>query len=124
MSSASSSSSPRSILRASTGIPGLDDVLNGGLPAGHVYLVQGDPGVGKTTLGLQFLLEAADREPTLYVSLSESRSELLSVAASHGWNLDKIHLYELSAVEQLTQSAADNTVFHPAEVELREVTRM
>jgi len=72
----------------SSGIEGLDDILGGGFPASRFYLVQGDPGAGKTTLGLQFLLEGARMgERVLYVSLSESREELAAVAESHGWSL-------------------------------------
>jgi circadian clock protein KaiC len=108
--------------RLSTGIEGLDDVLNGGLPANRVYLVQGDPGVGKTTLALQFLLEGRRLgQSTLYVSLSETEPELRAVAASHGWSLEGINLYEMSAVEaaQIAQDE-ENTLYVPAEVELGE----
>ena len=110
--------------RASTGIAGLDDILAGGLPRERIYLVQGDPGVGKTTLGLQFLLAGVQQgESCLYVSLSETKEEINAVAASHGWVLDKVALYELSAVEASLQLGVDNTVFHPAEVELREIVK-
>ncbi len=110
--------------RASTGVVGLDDILAGGLPRNRTYLVQGDPGVGKTTLGLQFLLAGARRgESALYVSLSETKEEIEAVARSHGWDLSGITLHELSAVDQLVSSEADNTVFHTSEVELREITR-
>ncbi|MBL8952449.1 MAG: AAA family ATPase, partial [Myxococcaceae bacterium] len=111
--------------RASTGIPGLDDVLAGGLPRNRTYLIQGDPGVGKTTMGLQFLLAGVARgESGLYVSLSETKTEIDAVAESHGWSLDGLHVHELSAAEQLLHIDADNSVFHPSEVELRELTRM
>jgi circadian clock protein KaiC len=107
--------------RATTGIPGLDDVLGGGLPPNRLYLVQGDPGVGKTTVALQFLLEGARRgEPALYVTLSETKEELLAVAASHGWSLDGITLYELTIAEAAMQG--DYTLFHPSEVELNKTT--
>lgn len=116
-------SSPNSD-RVSTGVSGLDDILAGGLPRERIYLVQGDPGVGKTTLGLQFLLAGLENdEKTLYVSLSETKEEINSVAASHGWNLSRVSLYELSAVEASLQLGTDNTVFHPAEVELREIMK-
>jgi circadian clock protein KaiC len=110
--------------RAATGVPGLDDVLGGGLPRDRLYLVQGQPGVGKTTLGLQFLMEGVrSGEPVLYITLSETRIELEEVAASHGWNLDGISLFELSSMEADVSLSLDNTVFHPAEVELEETTR-
>lgn len=71
----------------STGVPGLDHVLAGGLPPGHLYLIDGDPGTGKTTLGMQFLMEGVARnEAVLYITLSESERELRQVAASHGWD--------------------------------------
>src|ERR1700722_424298 len=102
-----------------TGVPGLDDILCGGLPRDRVYLVKGDPGAGKTTLAMQFLLEGARRGETgLYITLSETREELEIVAASHGWSLAKIRLYELSAIEDQLLREADNTFFHPSEVEL------
>ena len=79
-----------------TGLPGLDDILAGGLPRGRFYLVEGDPGTGKTTLALQFLLEGAGRgERTLYVTLTETADELRAVARSHGWSLDGIDLSEI-----------------------------
>jgi circadian clock protein KaiC len=109
---------------AGTGITGLDDVLGGGLPRGRLYLVQGDPGVGKTTLALQFLIEGAKRgEKVLYITLSETREELAAVAESHGWSLDGIELYELSAMEDFLSLESQNTVFHPAEVELNETMK-
>jgi circadian clock protein KaiC len=105
-----------------TGIAGLDDILRGGLPPNRVYLIQGDPGAGKTTLGLQFLLEGVrSGETSLYISLSESKDEVLSVARSHGWNLDGIHLFEMQVGEQEYSEASENTLFEPSEVELREV---
>ena len=83
----------------STGVPGLDDILGGGLPRHRIYLLQGDPGVGKTTIALQFLLEGArQNEAGLYITLSETREELEQVAESHGWDLDAISLFELSAL--------------------------
>ncbi len=105
----------------STGIRGLDDVLRGGLPSNRMYLIQGDPGVGKTTLALQFLLEGAARgERGLYITLSETEEEIRSVAFSHQWDLTKLALYELSAAEQSMQSD-DNTLFPASEVELKEI---
>jgi circadian clock protein KaiC len=109
---------------ATTGVSGLDEILQGGLPVGHLYLVQGAPGVGKTTLGLQFLRDGARQgEKSLYITLSETRAEINAVAQSHGWSLDAVEIFELSAVQQLVETGAANTVFHPAEVELGEVMR-
>lgn len=109
-------------LRMATGISGLDDILCGGLPAGHVYLIEGDPGSGKTTLGLQFLLQGvANGEPTLYVTLAESREELEIVAESHGFDIAKVEIFEVKPPE-LDQTGSDQyTVFHPSEVELVDV---
>jgi circadian clock protein KaiC len=107
---------------AATGIRGLDDILRGGFPAGSLLLIEGDPGVGKTTLALQFLREgAAKGEPVVYVTLSETREELLGVAASHDWDLDGIEIFELKAPEDLDM-AGQNSLFHPSEVELAETT--
>lgn len=103
---------------ASTGIEGLDHVLNGGFPRNHVYLLQGDPGVGKTTLGLQFLLEGVrEGETALYITLSESKSELEEVAVSHNWDISGIHIYEQLIGEESLDDE-ETTVFYPAEVEL------
>src|SRR4051794_7310837 len=106
--------------RASTGIAGLDDVLGGGLPTNHVYLIEGDPGSGKTTLGLQFLLEGVKQdEKGLYVTLSETSGELRTVAASHGWTLDGIELFELVSSEGLSPEL-EQSILHPSQVELGE----
>jgi circadian clock protein KaiC len=112
--------------RASTGVPGLDDILAGGLPRDRVYLVQGSPGVGKTTLALQFLAAGAQQgEVVLYITLSETESELRSAAASHGWDLEGITLFEVDATAAGNggDSGEPYTVFHPAEVELSEVMK-
>jgi circadian clock protein KaiC len=107
----------------SLGVPGLDNVLLGGMPTDRVYLVEGDPGAGKTTLALQFLLHQRQRgERCLYVTLSETADELRAVASSHGWNLDGIHLTELGTAEASLSADSENTMFYPAEVELSEVT--
>ncbi|MBV9074538.1 MAG: AAA family ATPase [Acidobacteria bacterium] len=108
--------------RLLTGVAGLDDILHGGLPAGHVYLIEGDPGSGKTTLGIQFLLAGlVNGEPALYVTLAESREELQAVADSHAFDISKIEIFEVQPPE-LDQKGADQyTVFHPSEVELVDV---
>ncbi|HEX6003982.1 MAG TPA: ATPase domain-containing protein, partial [Burkholderiales bacterium] len=107
----------------SVGIPGLDNVLLGGIPADRVYLIEGDPGAGKTTLALQYLLEGRRRgEQCLYVTLSETADELRAVAQSHGWKLDGIHLTELATAEASLTADAENTMFYPSEVELSQVT--
>lgn len=109
--------------RASIGIAGLDNILGGGIPRDRLYLIQGDPGVGKTTLALQFLLSGAEQgERCLYVTLSETKIELQAVADSHGWSLDKLTLYELPIADRL-ESQDENTLFHASEVELAETIR-
>jgi circadian clock protein KaiC len=111
--------------RASTGIPGLDDVLGGGLPSRRMFLIQGSPGAGKTTLALQFLLEGVRRgETVLYITLSETEDEILQVADSHGWSLDGVSLYELSTAEQTLRLSEENSLYSTADVELRETMRV
>jgi circadian clock protein KaiC len=107
-----------------TGVPGLDDVLGGGLPPEGIYLVQGNPGVGKTTLALQFLLEGQRAgESSLYLALTETRRELQMVASSHGWSLEGLTIWEPEARGQGAVQEEDQTMFHPAEVELDETTK-
>jgi circadian clock protein KaiC len=107
-----------------TGVPGLDDVLRGGFPRNRVYLIQGDPGVGKTTLSLQILREGVARgERGLYVNLSETTEELAAVAASHGWTLDGIDVAPMSGSLADAESAfAENTLYATSDVELAECT--
>jgi circadian clock protein KaiC len=118
-------SAKRRDLRCASGVEGLDDILAGGLPHDCFYLVQGDSGSGKTTLALQFLLEGVRRgEKVFYITLSETKEELLQVARSHGWSIDKIPLLDLSAVENLLRPEEQTTVFHPSEVELTKVSQL
>ena len=110
--------------RASTGVEGLDDILGGGFPINRMYLVEGDPGAGKTTMALQFLLAGARiGEPGVYATLSETDEELRDVAASHGWSLDDITVCELQTAEESLKADSQYTLFHPSEVELSETTR-
>lgn len=109
--------------RISTGIAGLDDILGGGLTPQRVYLVEGSPGSGKTTLGLQFLLDGVARgDSGLYITLSETADELEAVAASHGWRIEALSIFELAGDTELDPDA-QQSVFHPSEVELGETTR-
>ena len=108
---------------APTGIQGLDYILLGGFPRNRVYLIQGDPGVGKTTMGLQFLLEGMrEGEPGLYITLSETAEELRAVAASHGWSLDGLDIYE-QVIGEEALAEEETTVFYPAEIELGETIK-
>jgi circadian clock protein KaiC len=108
---------------AKTGIAGLDHVLSGGLTRHRLYLVEGTPGTGKTTLALNFLLEGAARgEMGLYITLSETKHELTQVAASHGWSLDALTIFELVTAEGLNPDQ-EQSVFHPSDVELGETVR-
>jgi circadian clock protein KaiC len=110
--------------RTSTGIEGLDYILKGGLSKNRLYLVQGNPGTGKTTMGLQFLLEGEQKgEKGLYITLSESREELVAVGESHGWSLNNLSIYDLTVSGDTLSDDSRYTVFHPAEVELDETTR-
>lgn len=110
--------------RAATGVPGLDDVLHGGLIAGRLYLLDGNPGAGKTTLALQYLLQGRrEGERCLYVTLSETADELRAGARSHGWTLEGIEIVELIASESELDGDAELTMYHPSEIELSETTQ-
>lgn len=110
--------------RSASGVPGLDDVLHGGLIAGRLYLIDGEPGAGKTTLALQYLMQGVrEGESCLYVTLSETAAELRAGADSHGWSLDGIEIVELVADEYDLLGESDLTMYHPSEVELNETTK-
>src|SRR4051794_29965841 len=101
------------------GIPELDGILRGGVGANRVYLIEGTPGSGKTTMALQFLMEGRKHgESGLYVTLSETREELNDAAASHGWSLEGIEIFELIAPEEELEPDNQFTMFQPSEVEL------
>lgn len=111
--------------RDGTGIAGLDDILGGGLPKNRLYLVKGTPGVGKTTLALQFLIEGVRRgERVLYITLSETEEEIRQVAASHEWSLEGVHLYELTSAEQTLRLGNENDLYATADVDLKETVRV
>ena len=110
---------------ASTGIIGLDDVLHGGLVRNRLYLIEGTPGTGKTTLALQFLLEGvAQGERGLYITLSETAEELRAVAESHGWSLEGINIFELASGGDALDPDREQDLLHPWEVELGEVIKV
>ncbi|HTS46709.1 MAG TPA: ATPase domain-containing protein [Bryobacteraceae bacterium] len=110
--------------RLLTGVSGLDEILYGGLQKNNVFLVEGDPGTGKTTLALQFLLSgAAQGERGLLLTLSESRRELNSIARSHGWSLDSIDIVELIPAEANLNPDESYTFFHPEEIELADTVQ-
>jgi circadian clock protein KaiC len=108
--------------RVPTGVPGLDEILLGGLPEHGVYLVKGGTGTGKTTLGLQFLLEGVERGVTcLFVSLSQSTRMLERIAASHGWSLDGVHVHAITPNEVIRQQRARQDVLVTDELELVDI---
>ena len=110
--------------RCKMGIEGLDDVLGGGLIPSRLYLIEGNPGSGKTTLALHFLLEGRrNGERGLYLTLSETKEELVAGAASHGWSLDGIEIVELATQESVLTSDNHLTMFNPSEIELSETTK-
>jgi circadian clock protein KaiC len=109
----------------STGITGLDNILAGGLIKNRIYLIEGEPGTGKTTTGLQFLVEGArNGESVVYITLAETAAELEGVALSHGWSLEGIHIHEVLPSENLLNPEAEYTLFHPSEVEMGTTTQM
>lgn len=107
-----------------TGVTGLDDVLLGGLLRGGFYLLQGDPGAGKTTLALQFARACAVRgESILYITITESLRDLELTAASHGWSVEGIQVFDLSRFETIAPIEGQNTLFYTSEIELGQTTR-
>ena len=124
MSSSPESSRENTKTFAGSGIEGLDDVLGGGFRPNRLYLIEGVPGSGKTTLSLQFLREGVRLgEAVLYITLSETKEELQEVADSHGWSLDGITIRELVPTESALHPDEQYTMFHPADVELSETTK-
>lgn len=114
---------PASGPRASTGVSGLDFILGGGLTPARLYLLEGTPGTGKTTFGLKFLMAGVARAETgLYITLSETADELRAVAASHGWSLDGIEIFELVSEAGLAPEA-EQSILHPSEIELGETIK-
>jgi circadian clock protein KaiC len=110
--------------RSASGVTGLDDVLHGGFISGRLYLLDGNPGAGKTTLAMQYLLEGVRAgESCLYVTLSETRDELFANAASHGWSLEGIEILELLTDDLKADGEGELTMYHPSEVELNTTTR-
>jgi circadian clock protein KaiC len=108
-----------------TGIPGLDDVLRGGLPRGQLYLLEGSAGAGKTTLGLQFLLEGVRRgERVLWCTLSETEAQLVATAKSHGWDLSGVNIVNLTQGDDPTAVPdAEYSFFSPADIELNDIAK-
>ena len=111
--------------KAATGVAGLDDILGGGLSRRHLFLIEGEPGAGKTTVALQFLREGARQgERTLYITLSETAAELRASAVSHGWDLDpSIEIFELAPPESILDAAQQQSLIYAADLELGETTQ-
>jgi len=116
---------PAKSARVSTGSPGLDSVLRGGLPPNRVYLLEGAPGSGKTTLALRYLLDGVGKgERVLYVTLSETAEELQAVAESHGWGLEGVDLFELASANEVLGEGREQSVLHSWELELGGTVRL
>ena len=116
---------PAEAAPVSTGVEALDYILRGGYAANRIHLIEGEPGSGKTTLGLQFLIDGRDRgEKSLYITLSESRSELLHVAGTHGWDLDGIEIFELVPPELSLDPEREQSIVYASDLELGETVRL
>jgi circadian clock protein KaiC len=110
--------------RVQTGIAGLDDILGGGFPKSHLYLIEGGSGVGKTTLGLQFLLEGIRRgESCLWITMSETERDLRETSRSHGWSLENLEICNLAVSEASLQADSQYSFFSPSDIELSDTTR-
>jgi circadian clock protein KaiC len=110
--------------KANFGVGGLDDITVGGLARGRLFLLEGSPGTGKTTIALQFLMAgAAAGEPSLYITLSETEDELRSGATSHGWSLEGIDLFELVPPESLLDDDQQQSLLYSSDLELGETTK-
>lgn len=108
----------------STGVPGLDTILGGGLTPDRLFLIEGEPGTGKTTLALQFLHEGVRRgESVIYITLAESRVELNAVAQAHGWSMEGIHVEDIIPNENILHPDHQFTIFHPSEIEMGTTTQ-
>ena len=109
----------------SSGLPALDYILAGGFAAKRIHLIEGEPGAGKTTLGMQFLMEGGSKgEKCLYITLSESKEELLHVAETHGWNLDGIEIFELVPPELSLDQDREQSIVYASDLELGETVQM
>lgn len=111
--------------RVTTGVEGLDEILGGGLPGGHIYLIEGESGAGKSTIGLQFLLDGLARgERCLWITMAETERELVEAAGSHGWSLEGIDILNLLLPQAALRTEEKYTFFSPADVELNDTTRV
>jgi circadian clock protein KaiC len=111
--------------KAASGIQGLDDILSGGFTRGALFLVEGTPGTGKTTLALRFVIAGArEKERALYITLSETRDELIRGAASHGWTLGDIEIFELQPPESVVNADQQQSLLYSADLELGETVKL
>lgn len=111
--------------RCESGIEGLDEILTGGFPCFCLYAIQGEPGSGKTTFAMQFLLESVrQNQRALYITFSETKHELERVAHSHGWDLSKIDIMDLTTLEKIISPDEQNSLFYPSDIELSQVSEM